>query len=125
MKPPLRFSVSLVFLCLIPTLPAQDKARIRFTDVAAASGVTLKNISGNKETKDYIVEINGNGAAFFDYDNDEDIDVLIVNGSTLANMAEGGDPMVSTVALPSSPMLIVALPGFCAFLAWWAIWRRC
>ena len=46
-------------------------------------------------SKDYIVEANGNGTAFFDYDNDGDMDVLIVNGSTLENYKKGGDPMVA------------------------------
>ncbi len=31
----------------------------------------------------------------FDYDNDGDVDVLIVNGSTLPNMKHGGDHMVA------------------------------
>ena len=83
----------IVFACLAPALSAQEKPRIRFADTAAASGVTAANVCGGKETKDYIVEINGNGAAFFDYDNDDDMDLLVVNGSTLDNMAAGGDPM--------------------------------
>jgi predicted nucleotidyltransferase len=41
------------------------------------------------------VDANGNGAAFFDYDNDDDLDALIVNGSTRDNFAKGGDPMVA------------------------------
>jgi hypothetical protein len=40
------------------------------------------NVAGSPE-KDYVVEASGNGAAFFDYDNDGLLDVLIVNGSTL------------------------------------------
>jgi hypothetical protein len=66
----------------------------RLVDVAAKVGITLMNICGGA-SKDYIVEANGNGAAFFDYDNDGKMDVLIVNGSTLDNYKKGGDPMVA------------------------------
>jgi hypothetical protein len=66
----------------------------QFVDVAAKAGITLMNICGGA-SKDYIVEANGNGAAFFDYDNDGNMDVLIVNGSTLDNYKKGGDQMVA------------------------------
>jgi hypothetical protein len=64
-----------------------------FIDVAARAGVTLMNICGGT-SKDYIIEANGNGAAFLDYDNDGDLDILIANGSTLENYKKGGDLMV-------------------------------
>src|SRR6185295_19747769 len=44
-----------------------------FVDVAEKVGITLMNICGGA-AKDYILEANGNGAAFFDYDNDGDVD---------------------------------------------------
>jgi hypothetical protein len=66
----------------------------RFVDVAANVGITVMNICGGT-SKDYIVEANGNGAAFFDYNNDGAMDVLIVNGSTLENYKKGGDPIVT------------------------------
>ena len=67
---------------------------IRFTDVAAAAGLTLRNIAGNP-AKNYLIESTGNGAAFFDFDNDGDMDVLLTNGSTLEQLAKGGHPMVA------------------------------
>src|SRR5439155_2941225 len=65
-----------------------------FRDVASSAGLTLMNISGEGQN-DYIIEANGNGAAFFDYDNDGDMDILITNGSTLKRYAAGGDPVVA------------------------------
>src|SRR5688500_17979696 len=67
---------------------------IRFTDVGGAAGLTLRNIAGSA-TKDYILESTGNGAAFFDFDNDGDMDVLLANGSTLERLAAGGSPMLA------------------------------
>jgi enediyne biosynthesis protein E4 len=65
-----------------------------FVDIAEKAGITLMNVHGGA-SKDYIVEANGNGAAFFDYDNDADVDVLIVNGSTLEHYKKGGDQIVA------------------------------
>ena len=43
--------------------------------------------------EDFIVESVGNGAGFLDYDNDGDMDLIVVNGSTLDKYPAGGDPM--------------------------------
>jgi hypothetical protein len=67
---------------------------IRLVDVAAQAGLTLMNIHGSP-SRDFIVDTNGNGAAWFDYDNDEDLDALIVNGSSRERLAQGGDPMAA------------------------------
>jgi hypothetical protein len=67
---------------------------IRFTDVSAAAGLTLRNVAGNP-AKNYLIESTGNGVAFFDFDNDDDLDLLITNGSTLEQLATGGHPMVA------------------------------
>src|SRR6188472_4819155 len=75
------------------SLGAASGADVSLADISASSGIDLVNVSGGP-TKDYIVDANGNGAAFFDYDNDDDLDVLIVNGSTRDNFANGGDPML-------------------------------
>jgi hypothetical protein len=67
---------------------------IAFVDVAPQAGITLLNVSGDPP-KDYIVDSIGSGAAWLDHDNDGDLDLLIVNGSTRARMKSGGDPLVA------------------------------
>ena len=66
----------------------------QFVDVADAVGVTLRNVSGDRE-KNYIVESAGNGVAFFDYDNDGDTDLLLTNGSTLDTYPGGGNAVAA------------------------------
>lgn len=83
-----------VLLGPLAMVPQASDTAIRLVDVAEQAGITLLNICGGP-SKDYILEVNGNGAALFDYDNDGDVDVLIVNGSTLANLEHGGDQMVA------------------------------
>jgi hypothetical protein len=67
---------------------------VKLVDVAEQAGVTLQNVAGDV-TKDFIIDSVGNGAAWFDFDNDGDLDLLIVNGSTRENMRRRGDPMVA------------------------------
>ncbi|HEY3454866.1 MAG TPA: CRTAC1 family protein, partial [Bryobacteraceae bacterium] len=54
-----------------------------FRDIAAASGLTAKNIFGGAARKDFILETTGNGAAIFDYDGDGRDDIFIANGRQL------------------------------------------
>jgi hypothetical protein len=56
---------------------------VTFTDVTAAAGITVPVLSGGEKSKRYIIEANGSGAAWIDYDNDGWIDLFVVNGSRL------------------------------------------
>lgn len=63
-----------------------------FVDVADDAGLDLVFTYGGRETKDYIIESNGSGVAFLDYDGDSRLDVFLVNGSTLAGSPEADAP---------------------------------
>jgi hypothetical protein len=92
-----RLKITSLIACLMWAAPLMFSAHEgfpSFIDVAERVGITLINICGGL-TKDYIVESLGNGAAFFDYDRDADVDLLIVNGSTLADYKNGGDPVAA------------------------------
>jgi len=67
-------------------------ARVRFTDVTAASGVTFVNATGDPDHKDYIFEVKGGGVAALDYDNDGWVDLAFSRGSSLERWRLGTNP---------------------------------
>src|SRR5262245_9092848 len=73
--------------------PASGKPFLaRFIDIAAQSNLSMRFASGNETKKKYIIEANGTGVAFIDYDNDNRLDLFMVNGSRLEGYADGLAP---------------------------------
>ena len=68
----------LIVLALFISLSAQPI----FNDVAERSGLKFRHYNG-MTGKFYLPEITGSGAALFDFDNDGDLDVFLVQGNVL------------------------------------------
>jgi hypothetical protein len=56
---------------------------VKFQEVGVAAGVKTIVVAGGEKSKKYIIEANGSGIAWVDYDNDGWIDILVLNGSRL------------------------------------------
>ena len=57
----------------------------QFTDIAAQAGLIHPGVYGGIESKRYLIETNGCGVAFFDYDKDGWVDLLVLSGTRLEN----------------------------------------
>jgi enediyne biosynthesis protein E4 len=62
-----------------------------FVDIAESAGLTFPIIYGGVDHKEYILEADGCGCAFIDYDNDGWMDIFILTGTRL-----GGSPPNTT-----------------------------
>src|SRR5581483_11528221 len=76
----LAVAVSISTPVLLRPAPNQETA-VQFVDIAEQAGVTAQNVSGDEAKKKFLVEMNGSGIAFFDYNNDGYVDLFVVNGS--------------------------------------------
>jgi enediyne biosynthesis protein E4 len=64
------------------SLPSPQSPVPQFKDVAQEAGLTISHISTPE--KKYIVESMSGGAGLIDCDNDGRLDIITVNGSTIA-----------------------------------------
>lgn len=62
-----------------------------FKDVTKEAGVDYRITCGDEVTE-FLIDVNGEGAAFFDYDNDGDQDIYLVNGSSRNSQKSGKLP---------------------------------
>ena len=86
---------SLTLGCLCASSMAQTpqpaprpSSNLRFSDVTATSGVHFTPTSGGTPSTQ-ILEVKGGGLALIDYDNDDDLDIFVPNGATLADPTQG------------------------------------
>jgi enediyne biosynthesis protein E4 len=72
--------------------PASSDLGVTFVNVARESGLNAKTIFGGEHKNKYLLETTGCGIAFYDYDNDDWLDIFIVNGSRLEGFPAGSEP---------------------------------
>jgi hypothetical protein len=65
---------------------------VQFVDVAKQAGLNVETIFGGEHRNKYLLETTGCGAAFFDYDHDDWLDIFLVNGWRLEGFPKGKEP---------------------------------
>ena len=66
---------------------------VQFTDVAKQAGLHVETIFGGEHRNKYLLETTGCGVAFFDYDQDDWLDIFLVNGWRLEGFPKGKEPI--------------------------------
>ncbi len=70
----------------LPTVPV-------FKDIAKEVGLTVSHIAAPEAH--YVIDSTSGGVGLFDCDNDGRLDIVLINGSTVERLRQGGDPMVT------------------------------
>jgi hypothetical protein len=80
--------LGLVSLLGVVSLFGQGAGESLFVESASTTGLTFTHVNG-ATGKFYLPEVMGSGVALFDYDNDGDLDVFLVQGGALEPSADG------------------------------------
>jgi len=83
---------SLCVLCVSVVAVPDTDFPVSFTNVASEVGLSEPTIYGDVDKKRFIIETNGCGVAFVDYDNDGWVDLFTLSGTRLTGIPAGREP---------------------------------
>jgi enediyne biosynthesis protein E4 len=86
------FTIIIIFQSFVAAQTIDKPFPVAFTDIAAQAGLKETTVYGGINTKKYIIETNGCGTAFFDYDNDGWTDIFVMSGTRLEGFPKGKEP---------------------------------
>ena len=78
---------------LAPSPVAGTELGFSYVDVARAGGLNAKTVYGDEHKNRFLLETTGCGVAFFDFDQDDWVDIFLVNGSRLEGFPKGQEPV--------------------------------
>jgi len=76
-----------------PSPVAGTPLGVQFVNVAKQAGLNTKTLFGDEHRNKYLLETTGCGVAFFDYDQDDWLDIFLVNGWRFEGFAKGQEPV--------------------------------
>lgn len=89
--PAVRIAAACIAVAGMPSLLAQrpSPGAVRFERATSAAGLDFTHVNGASPEK-YLAETMGSGAVFLDYDDDGWLDLLLIDGGSLADPAMAG-----------------------------------
>src|ERR1700741_930953 len=82
----------LAIVFIVPFSVTGQQKLVIFKEVAEQVGLRFRHYNG-MTGKFYLPEITGSGGALFDFDNDGDLDVFLVQGNVLEPNTQPGPPL--------------------------------